>query len=57
MASSTDSFTGVDLSRLPAPDVIEALDFETLRAAWIADFQAKFPAFDATVESDPVVKL
>jgi phage-related baseplate assembly protein len=57
MASSTDSFTGVDLSRLPAPDVIEALDFETLRAAWIADFQAKFPAFDATVESDPIVKL
>lgn len=57
MASSTDSFTGVDLSRLPAPDVIEALDFETLRAAWIADFQAKFPAFDAAVESDPIVKL
>ena len=33
------------------------LDFEALRAAWIADFQAKFPAFDATVESDPIVKL
>lgn len=57
MAIASESFTGVDLSRLPAPAVIEALDFETLRAAWIADFQAKFPGFDATVESDPIVKL
>lgn len=57
MAIASESFTGVDLSRLPAPDVIETLDFETLRAAWIADFQAKFPGFDATVESDPIVKL
>ncbi len=57
MAIASDSFTGVDLSRLPAPSVIEPLDFETLRAAWIADFQAKFPGFNAAVESDPIVKL
>lgn len=57
MAIASESFTGVDLSRLPAPSVIETLDFETLRAAWIADFQEKFPDFDATVESDPIVKL
>lgn len=57
MAVSSDSFTGVDLSRLPAPDVIEALDFETVRAAAIEQFQALFPKFDATVESDPVVKI
>ena len=57
MATASESFTGVDLSRLPAPDIVETLDFESLRAAWIADFQAKFPAFDATVESDPIVKL
>lgn len=50
-------FNGVDLSRLPAPAVIEPLDFEAIRAAAIAQFQALFPTFDATVESDPVVKL
>lgn len=57
MAIASESFTGVDLSRLPAPDVIETLDFETLRAQWIAGLQAKFPDFDAAVESDPIVKL
>jgi phage-related baseplate assembly protein len=30
MADAT--FTAVDLSRLPAPDIIEALDFETILA-------------------------
>lgn len=57
MAIASDSFTGVDLSRLPAPDVIEQLSFETIRAAALAQFQVYFPAFDATLESDPVVKL
>lgn len=57
MAITPDSFTGVDLSRLPAPVVVEPLDYETLRAQWIAGFQAIFPAFDATVESDPVIKI
>lgn len=57
MAASSDSFTGVDLSRLPAPDVIEALDFETIYAQALAQFGTYFPAFDATVESDPIVKL
>lgn len=57
MAIASDSFTGVDLSRLPAPAVIETLDFETICAAALAQFQVYFPAFDARVESDPVVKL
>lgn len=57
MPVSSDSFTGVDLSRLPAPSVIEALDFETIYAEALAQFTALFPEFDATVESDPVVKL
>lgn len=57
MAIASDSFAGVDLSRLPAPDVVEALDFETLYAEAVAQFQGLFPDFDATVESDPVVKL
>ena len=57
MSIASDSFTGVDLSRLPAPDVIEQLSFEAIYAASLAQFQAFFPEFDATVESDPVVKL
>jgi len=61
MAIASDSFTGVDLSRLPAPDAVELLDFETIFAAASAQFQALCTAvglpFDATVESDPVVKL
>ena len=57
MPVASDSFTSVDLSRLPAPSVIEPLDFETIYAEALAQFQALFPAFDATVESDPVVKI
>lgn len=57
MAIASDSFTGVDLSRLPAPDVIEALDFETIYAAALAKFQTDYPDFDALVESEPAIKL
>ncbi|RNL20508.1 baseplate assembly protein, partial [Xanthomonas vasicola pv. vasculorum] len=32
------SFTAVDLSRLQAPDLIEALDFETIFAEALAQF-------------------
>lgn len=57
MPVASDSFTSVDLSRLPAPDVVEQLDFESIYAASLLQFQALFPDFDATLESDPVVKL
>ena len=52
-----DTFTAVDLSRLLAPAVVEALDFDTIFAAMLADLRLLLPEFDATVESDPVVKL
>jgi len=57
MAIASDSFAGVDLSRLPAPDAVETLSYETIFAEAVAQFQVLFPDFDATVESDPVVKL
>lgn len=57
MAIASDSFTGVDLSRLPAPSIVEPLDFETLYAQWLAGFQTYFPEFDALVESDPLIKF
>jgi len=49
--------SSVDLSRLPAPTVVEQLSFETILAEMIADIQARMPEFDATVESDPAVKI
>lgn len=51
------AFTTVDLSRLSPPPVVEALDFETIFAAMLADLQARDPAFSALVESDPAYKI
>lgn len=51
------AFTQIDLSTLPAPDVIEELNFETIFAAMLADLQARDPVFDALLESDPAYKI
>jgi len=51
------SFTAVDLSRLPMPEVIEQIDYEALLVAMRAELQARLPGFDAWLESDPTVKL
>ncbi|USI72714.1 baseplate assembly protein [Sphingomonas morindae] len=53
----TATFTAVDLSRLPAPAIVEPLDFETILAQLRARLVELVPDFDATVESDPAVKL
>lgn len=47
----------LDLASLPAPAIIEALDYETILAALIADLTARDPAYDALLESDPAVKV
>jgi phage-related baseplate assembly protein len=47
----------IDLATLPAPAVVEALDFEAIYAAKLARFQALYPQFTAAFDSDPVVKL
>lgn len=54
MADAT--FTAVDLSRLPAPTIIEALDFETIYADALAQFVEMVPDFVAR-DSDPATKL
>ncbi|TCP98150.1 phage-related baseplate assembly protein [Sphingomonas sp. PP-F2F-A104-K0414] len=51
------TFTAVDLSRLPAPTIVETLDFDTIYGQMLAQSVALVPDFDATVESDPAVKL
>jgi len=52
------SATTIDLSQLPAPDVIDALSYASIRQALIADFLARYPAYDLNLlEVDPAVKI
>jgi phage-related baseplate assembly protein len=55
------AFTVVNLSQLPAPNAVEALDFETILTAMLADLQARMQAagqpFTALLESDPAYKI
>lgn len=51
------AYSAIDLSQLPAPSVIEALDFETILAEMLADLRARHPAYTAIVESDPAYKV
>lgn len=51
------SFTAIDLSSLPAPDIVETLSFEQILAEMVADLQSRDPAFSALVESDPAYKI
>ena len=53
----TATFTAVDLSRLPAPAVIEQLSFEQIYGEMLASYRQLVPSFDATVGSDPVLKI
>lgn len=61
MADMADpTFTAVDLSRLPSPDIIETLDYETLLAGAVAQFREEMAALGVTIEtrdSDPAIKL
>lgn len=51
--------TPIDLSRLPAPTVIEPLDFETILAEMTADLISRDPELADTLslESEPLTKL
>lgn len=54
---STFGYTAVDLSRLPAPDVVEPLDFESIFGAMLAKLRDLDDSFTALVESDPAYKV
>ena len=51
------SFTAIDLSKLPAPDVIEKLDYEILLSDYINDFKTRNPNYATLLESDPAIIL
>ncbi|ATG43664.1 baseplate assembly protein [Phaeobacter piscinae] len=52
-----DGFTSINLSQLPAPDVLQAVDFESALADMLAELRQRDPVFDALVESDPAYKI
>lgn len=54
---SATSATAIDLSRLPAPQIVEQLDYLAIRDELIAEMIERYPDFSAAVESDPVYKL
>ena len=47
----------IDLSKLPAPNIIEPLDFQSIFDEMINDLKARLDEFDALVESEPIWKL
>lgn len=51
------SSSSVDLSRLDAPTIVEQLTFDQILADMIARVKLVLPAFEATVDSDPAVKV
>ena len=51
------NFTQIDLAQIPAPDIVETLDFETIFAAMLSDLQARDAVFTALLESDPAYKI
>ena len=54
---SFSAISQLDLSELPAPEVVETLDYEAIVAAMLADLRTRDPVFDALVESDPAYKV
>lgn len=51
-------YTAIDISRIAAPPVVEALDYETVLAELVQATRDAWPEFDAEVlESDPAMKL
>lgn len=52
-------FSQIDLSALPAPDIVETLDYETILKEMRDDLVARFPAIEGVIdlESEPARKL
>jgi len=50
-------FNAINLSGLPAPEIVEALDYEAVLAEMLSELRARDTAFSALVESDPAYKV
>jgi phage-related baseplate assembly protein len=49
--------TTIDFSSIPAPIIIEELDYEAILEEMIADLRARDPSYTEILESDPGVKI
>lgn len=47
----------INLSLLPAPDVVQSLDYDTILSEMLADLRHRAPELTALVESDPAYKI
>ena len=56
MSGTIATSTAIDLSRLPPPDLIEPLDYETVLAALLAEAAARLPDIEL-LESDAATKI
>jgi len=54
---SSSNLTAIELDRLPAPQVVESLNYEAIFNDMLLNFYNLYPQFDAIVEADPVYKL
>lgn len=54
---SLTNFSAIELSQLPAPNLVESLSFDHINDAILADYKARFPDAELNFASDPVVKL
>lgn len=50
-------FTAIDMSQLPAPNVVLPVSYEATLTAMLSELRARDPIFDALVESDPAYKI
>lgn len=51
------NFTAIDLSKLPAPKVVEQLSYEAIFQSILSDFLGKNPSYSTLLESDPAMIL
>src|SRR4051812_7915937 len=47
----------IDLSKLPAPEFVETLDYEAILSAMLDDFRARYPNYTNVLKSDPAYKV
>ena len=57
MSGLSASFPSIDLSQIPALDLVPRLSFEACFAAIQADFLGRNPEFSALLPSDPAIKV
>jgi phage-related baseplate assembly protein len=53
----TSTFSAIDLSKLEPPAAVEQLSYESIYQLHLAEFQARWPDYDVTLETDPAIIL